>query len=203
MQEQRKSAEEIVAAIAALDLDPIKFKLMNPDEGEGWDRETADRLEREYRRFLILIARHPAENIVPSRDVDKFWHGHILDTAKYAEDCGRTFGTFLHHFPYFGMRGEQDAAALAEAARATGALYEKEFGETAQSGAFCVKAAPAFCVKAAKEAAFCVKAAAPEAAFCVKAAGAAFCVKASQEAAFCVKAAGGIDLESRPALAAA
>ncbi len=197
---QNKPADQVVAAIQALDLDPIKFKLMNPDEGDGWSREAVDRLEREYRRFLILVARYPEENIVPSREVDKFWHGHILDTAKYAEDCDSAFGYFLHHFPYFGMRGEQDAAALQDAGRRTRELYEREFGETAQSGAFCVKAANAFCVKAAD--AFCVKAA-KEAAFCVKAAKdeSAFCVKAAD--AFCVKAAGEIDVESRPALAAA
>ena len=48
---------------------------------------------------------------------------------KYAEDCRMIFGRFLHHFPYFGMRGEQDAKDLRQAFSETRALFEKEFGE--------------------------------------------------------------------------
>jgi hypothetical protein len=40
---------------------------------------------------------------------------HILDTAAYREDCDEIFGRFLDHFPYFGMRDEQDAQALEHA----------------------------------------------------------------------------------------
>ena len=38
--------------------------------------------------------------------------GHILDTRAYSRDCEFLFGRFLHHFPYFGMRGDADRAAL-------------------------------------------------------------------------------------------
>lgn len=129
MNQATKSAEQAVAAIQALDLDPIKLKLMDPEEGQGWTREHADRVELAYRRYLTLLARFPHETIAPTKDVDKFWHGHILDTLKYAEDCARVFGHFLHHFPYFGMRGEQDAADLRAAAERMHSIYEREFGE--------------------------------------------------------------------------
>src|SRR4051812_5332671 len=105
-----KKLEQTIAAIQALDLDPIKFKLMEADEGHGWSREYADHTEREYKRYLILSAKYPEESLTPTKTVDKFWHAHILDTLKYAEDCQNVFGYFLHHFPYFGMRGEQDTA---------------------------------------------------------------------------------------------
>jgi len=124
-----RTVDEIVAGIAALDLEPIKVKLMDPDEGQGWTREHAERIETAYRRYLTLLAKYPGETFAPSRDVDKFWHGHILDTMKYAEDCERVFGYFLHHFPYFGMRGEADAQALAQASRTMSRLYEAEYGE--------------------------------------------------------------------------
>src|SRR5688572_19376486 len=104
-QSPSKPIQEIVAAIQALDLEPIKFKLMDPDEGKGWSRETAEHMEGEYKKFLTLLVKYPEATIAPSKDVDAFWHGHILDTMKYAEDCERVFGYFLHHFPYFGMRG--------------------------------------------------------------------------------------------------
>ncbi len=118
-QSRGKTVEQIVAAIQALDLDPIKLKLMEIEEGQGWSREYVDQMAIEYKRFLTLSVKYPEETIAPSKDVDKFWHGHILDTMKYAEDCQNVFGYFLHHFPYFGMRGEEDAANLAEAGRTT------------------------------------------------------------------------------------
>src|SRR5438445_2199299 len=125
-----RPVEQVVGAIRALDLDPIKLKLMDLEEGQGWSREYADSMELAYKRFLTLLVTHPEETIAPSKDVDKFWHGHILDTLKYAEDCQKVFGNFLHHFPYFGMRGEEDAKNLAEAGRTTQRLYEQEFGKT-------------------------------------------------------------------------
>src|SRR5258708_13957675 len=135
MQSEGKPVEQIVAAIQALDLEPIKFKLMDTEEGQGWPREYVEQMAIAYKRFLTLSVKYPEETIAPSKDVDKFWHGHILDTMKYAEDCQNVFGYFLHHFPYFGMRGEEDAANLAEAGRTTKRLYEKEFGETIPSRA--------------------------------------------------------------------
>ena len=129
------NVEKILAAIQALDLDPIKVKLMDPEEGQGWSREYVNQMAIEYKRFLTLSVKYPEETIAPSKDVDKFWHGHILDTMKYAEDCQNVFGYFLHHFPYFGMRGEEDAANLAEAGRTTKRLYEEEFAETISSRA--------------------------------------------------------------------
>ena len=131
-----RPVEQVVAAIRALDLEPIKFKLMDPEEGEGWSRQHADRTELAYKQFLTLFVTHPEEALAPSKDVDKFWHGHILDTLKYAEDCETVFGYFLHHFPYFGMRGAEDAANQARAAEATRRLYRQEFGDS-EGAAYC------------------------------------------------------------------
>ena len=196
-----KPIEQVVAAIQALDLAPIKFKLMDPQEGEGWSRETVDRLETEYKRFLTLLVKYPDAVIAPTKEVDAFWHGHILDTMKYAEDCERVFGYFLHHFPYFGMRGQEDAAALAAAADTMQELVAREFGEAASaSAAFCYAAKPvgndaAFCYAARpkSEAAFCYAAKPASAAFCYAAkpakADAAFCYAAKPaSAAFCYAA---------------
>ena len=125
-----RPVERVIAAIQALDLDPVKLKLMDREEGHGWSRDYADRMELAYKRFLTLLATHPEETLAPGKDVDKFWHGHILDTLKYADDCEKMFGNFLHHFPYFGMRGPEDAANLAKAGETTRRLYQQEFGYT-------------------------------------------------------------------------
>jgi hypothetical protein len=132
-----KPLQQVIAAIQALDLDPIKLKLMDLEEGQGWSCEYADRMELAYKRFLTLLVTHPEETLAPCKDVDKFWHGHILDTLKYADDCDRVFGRFLHHFPYFGMRGAEDAANLAKAAENTRRLYRQEFGTTQTGAALC------------------------------------------------------------------
>lgn len=144
----KKAHEQIIAEIHALDLAPIKFKLMDSEEGQGWSREYADYMEMEYKRFLTLLVKFPDASIAPSKDVDKFWHGHILDTLKYAEDCNKVFGYFLHHFPYFGMRGCEDAANLAAAAETMSRLYRQEFGDeqAPQASSYCgVAVAASYC----------------------------------------------------------
>jgi hypothetical protein len=125
-----KSIEQMKAGIDALNLDAIKIKLLDKREGKGWSREYADQMEIAYKRFLLLSVKYPSSPIIPTLDIDAFWHYHILDTMKYAEDCQNAFGFFLHHFPYIGLRGKEDAANLHKASSVTRALYEKEFGES-------------------------------------------------------------------------
>jgi len=189
-----KDVEHVVAAIQALDLDPIKLKLMDAEEGQGWSQEYVERMELAYRRFLTLLVRFPDETIAPTKDLDKFWHGHILDTMKYAEDCENVFGFFLHHFPYFGMRGEDDAANLRAAGKNMHSLYEREFGEALPIGAaFCsARPASAFC-SARPASAFCSAAPRAEAAFCSARPASAFCSAAPEK----------LNANVRPALAAA
>ncbi|MBB3119408.1 glycine-rich domain-containing protein-like [Pseudoduganella violacea] len=116
-------------AIAELDLDPIKVKLMHVESGEGWSLERANAVEFEYRRFLYLMKKFPQEQTAPLMDVDIFWHYHILDTMKYAVDCQAVFGYFLHHFPYIGLRGEDDEVAHARVGQRMKELYEETFNE--------------------------------------------------------------------------
>jgi hypothetical protein len=112
-----------------LDLGMVRTKLANPEEGEAWSEADLDVAEREYLRFLALCLAYPEEQIVPCLVVDKIWHAHILDTRAYREDCDRVFGFFYDHFPYFGMRSEEDAADLRSAYDRTLALYELNFGD--------------------------------------------------------------------------
>lgn len=116
-------------AINALDLEPIKVKLMHKESGEGWSLAYANAMEFEYRRFLFIMKTFPHEQAAPLMDVDIFWHYHILDTMKYAVDCDAVFGHFLHHFPYIGLRGEDDEAAHVRIGNRMKELYEETFGE--------------------------------------------------------------------------
>lgn len=113
----------------ALDLSNVRMKLANPDEGVGLTEPDLDLMECEYRKFLALRMVHPQADIVPCKIVDEMWHRHILDTRAYASDCQRIFGSFMHHFPYFGLRGADDARALELAYERTLQLYRAAFGE--------------------------------------------------------------------------
>jgi hypothetical protein len=128
---QGKTLEQTITAINALDLTPIKFKACRKEDGYGWSAAYADQMEVAYKRYLILHAKHPDLTLAPEQDVDRFWHMHILDTRKYAADCETTFGHFLHHFPYLGLRGEEDAQALQAAFLEMQRLTVEEFGEPA------------------------------------------------------------------------
>src|SRR5258705_1571233 len=97
-----RPTEQVLAAIQALDVESVKVRMMDPVRGEGWTREHADAVEMTYKNFLSMLVKHPedAEEIAMSEDTDEFWHTHILQTRKYAEDCQEMFGTYLHHSPH-------------------------------------------------------------------------------------------------------
>jgi hypothetical protein len=123
------TAEDALAHLAeCLDLTNVRLKLADPEEGKGLSEAELDLAEQEYRRFLALHLMYPGADIVPCHLVDDIWHQHILDTIAYRGDCDAIFGRFLDHFPYFGMRGEDDAQALLDAYGDTLEKYEAAFG---------------------------------------------------------------------------
>jgi hypothetical protein len=115
-------------AVNALDLDPIKLKLMHDESGKGWSQEHVDAVEKEYRRFLCLKKLYPDEVIVPAPDVEHFWRYHILDTLKYVADCEKLFGGFLHHDHQVSMRAADDAQFRREREARLRSLVEATFG---------------------------------------------------------------------------
>jgi hypothetical protein len=122
------SVGEALERAAAPDFSAIRHKLRHADP-VVWSEERLDEAERLYRMFLALNLLHPGEDIVPNQMLDEFWHQHILDTRRYAEDCERLFGKPLHHDPYFGINGEEDRRAHQLASDRTQALWLAAFGE--------------------------------------------------------------------------
>ncbi len=127
--------------IASINLEMVKMKLMEPSEGINWNSEQADDAEIEYKRYLHLTRHfpYPLHAIVPNKIMDTMWHYHILDTKAYFMDCEKTFGKYLHHFPYFGLRGEEDAKNLEASFELTKKHYLATFNEelTRLDGADC------------------------------------------------------------------
>ena len=117
--------------ISSLDLSLVKMKLMDPEEGKGWSKEQCDAAEKEYKRFLNLV--FVFNNAVPTKAMDIFWHQHILDTKAYYEDSKRIFGDYLHHYPYFGMFGEDDHNNLVSSFDLTKERYKEIYNEDLDS----------------------------------------------------------------------
>ena len=111
--------------VASLDFSMLRRKL---GEEKGWSPEYQNEVEDLYRRFLALNMVYRDQKICPTGPIDEFWHAHILDTQAYERDCQELFGEYLHHYPYFGMRGAADRADLETAFEQSRALFIRHFG---------------------------------------------------------------------------
>ncbi|GKW25098.1 hypothetical protein PEC311524_26920 [Pectobacterium carotovorum subsp. carotovorum] len=127
------SLEDAVNYIDSIDFSALKNKLSRNDPliSRVWSDKELIMAEQYYKNFLYLNKKYNKEVkvIVPSIAIDEFWHHHILDTRKYIYDCDNIFGYYFHHYPYFGMRGDDDYKNLKIAFELTQEIYESEFGE--------------------------------------------------------------------------
>jgi len=132
-----KPVEQVISAIQALDLESVKLRVMDAELGEGWTREYADSIEVAYKTYLTMLVKYQdhAEDILLSKDVDEFWHTHILQTMKYSDDCQNVFGTYVHHNPHVGERTPEVLEERAVLAEKTRQLYEGEFGSAQRAEA--------------------------------------------------------------------
>ena len=146
-QVEKSTTTALIDRLKNLDsLQAIAYKLMYPETGEGWTKEQTEQHIAYYTMFLTLKHLHPHVEIVPSDEIDRVWHTHILDTQKYASDCQQVFGSFLHHFPYFGIRGEVDRQNLNVAFDRTQELFKEHFGISLKRSSVCVIPKPSVCV---------------------------------------------------------
>ncbi len=122
--------EQVVAAlkrVEQLDLQPV-HELLRAEDPDFWTEQALAETELAYRRFLALNLLYPAETVAVNGILDEFWHHHILDTQKYADDCEAVFGSFLHHYPHFGRVDEADRERKHAAFAVTQEIWEKAFG---------------------------------------------------------------------------
>jgi hypothetical protein len=127
--ERKGHDHELGRRVDALNLEPVVFKLTRPDSDE--QPLTLDQAGQNialYRYFLCLCGYYPTASIVPTRAIDRVWHTHLLDTAKYRSDSDLVFGRFLDHFPYAGLRGELDRLAWLDDFAMTRRLFTEHFG---------------------------------------------------------------------------
>ncbi len=131
--------QDALEKVQKIDFAPIFWKLKNPLKGEGMSDEELRSGCLQYQQWLALQMAFPEEHTPPSEIIDVFWHAHILDTSKYAEDCKEVFGFFLHHFPYTGWQGEEAKQAHDVKFELTKQLFEQYFGGNPGVNAICTR----------------------------------------------------------------
>jgi hypothetical protein len=95
----------------------------------GWEKEKVFATEVIYRKWLVLHKVYDQEIVIaPNKQLDDYWHFHILDTRKYMKDCEYVFGGYLHHYPYFGLSDAEAASDLETAFQLSRDLFIKHFG---------------------------------------------------------------------------
>lgn len=91
-----------------------------------WQRADAERTLQRYKNFLWLQHCHHPTPLVPKKDIDEFWHNHILFTENYTRDCLAIFGYYVHHRP--ALPGD-DLNELKAPYELTKTLYFNAFNE--------------------------------------------------------------------------
>lgn len=119
--------QKTLIEIEQLNFQMLKMKLMDKDDGEGWTYQECENAEWKYKMFLKLIYLYPNESVVPDREMDKFWHYHILDTRDYITITSKIFGKYIHHYPYFGLNGAEGKQDLKNCFDRTQTLLKKHF----------------------------------------------------------------------------
>jgi hypothetical protein len=91
-----------------------------------WTLSDANHCCRLYKNFLYLFKKHLPFPLVPTREIDEFWHNHILYTQQYFRDCENIFGHYLHHAPASPADNPQQ---LIDNFQVTKRLYLEEFNQ--------------------------------------------------------------------------
>lgn len=114
--------------LSELDLSYIIAAMCAPDYPlPRWTVEDATHCCQLYKNFLFLMKKHLSLSLVPTREIDEFWHNHILYTRQYFHDCEHIFGHYLHHEP---ASPTDNPVQLIDNFKLTKALYLEEFGQS-------------------------------------------------------------------------
>lgn len=109
-----------------LDFSKIAYELMHSEEGQNWTKKQTTQALLRYMMFLFLLNLYPNQNIIPTTEIDKVWHHHILvDVNKYINDCEMLFGRLINHSSYPQL--ENDLNTWQVKIAQTQELFQKHF----------------------------------------------------------------------------
>jgi hypothetical protein len=113
---------------AVVTADLISASYRSDSFPHDWTAEERARSFDRYCRWLRLKQQHPTARMAPTRDIDLFWHLHMLSPVAYHRDCERLFGRLLDHDGGFG-KGEGELQVLQEVFLETARLWEDTYDE--------------------------------------------------------------------------
>ncbi|CAH2904092.1 MAG: hypothetical protein PCALPYG88_7177 [uncultured Paraburkholderia sp.] len=144
MKFEQANFDQAIAITNAWSFDLAVKKLLETKNGE-WDMNRAEAAVKNYKRYMAVTKALGGVQLVPNGDIDEIWHMHILDTRAYAKDCDGLFGEYLHHFPYFGMLGEENRHQWLDVQSESASLWQKLFGESLYTGVLEAQKCPQVC----------------------------------------------------------
>lgn len=109
-------------------VDLLKASYRSDTFPEDWTDEQRVRAHSRYCKWLGLKLLHPTARMAPTRDIDLFWHLHMLAPVAYFNDCMRWFGKVLDHDGGFG-KGEGELPELKRVFEQTATRWEATYGE--------------------------------------------------------------------------
>ncbi|HEY2515953.1 MAG TPA: glycine-rich domain-containing protein-like [Polyangiaceae bacterium] len=131
------------ASIVSVDL--LRASYRSDTFPQDWSAEQRERSLSRYEKWLALNERHPGACLAPTRDIDLFWHLHMLSPVSYARDCMKLFGLVLDHDGGFG-KAEGELPRLRDAFEQTAAWWEAEYAEPyREDGQWMRDATPTAC----------------------------------------------------------
>jgi hypothetical protein len=108
--------------------DLIEASFRSDDFPKDWTLEQRTKSYERYLKWLGLKLKNPSVRLAPTRDIDLFWHLHMLAPVAYHRDCMRSFGRLLDHDGGFG-KGPGELPELQAAFERTAFLWEREYQE--------------------------------------------------------------------------
>lgn len=96
------------------------------DFPKDWSPDQREKAFLRYRQMLQLKQLNPSMRFAPTRDIDLYWHLHMLSPVAYYRDCMRLFGRLLDHDGGFG-KGEGELPILQEVFNQTATLWEATY----------------------------------------------------------------------------
>ena len=111
------------ASVGALAWDFADVRTFLHDR-EGVSIDDLNDMEREYGRYMKLVAENRNVKLPVSPPVDQFWHAHILFSRDYTNFSQKMMGTYIHHYPALT---QEERIRLAPDYELTRRLYCEKF----------------------------------------------------------------------------
>lgn len=109
-------------------VDLLRASLRSDTFPQDWTPEQRRIALDRYRKWLGLKLMYPTARLAPTRDIDLFWHLHMLSPVAYFRDCKRLFGKLLDHDGGFG-KGPGELPELQRVVASTAELWEQTYNE--------------------------------------------------------------------------